>query len=65
MKRKAQYHKYVISPKVSPTQTHQSPTGLFLVELKKLILEFCFVEEVGDRVLELNCAPLKTHMLQS
>ena len=50
-------------PKVSPTQTHQGLSGIFLVELKKLILEFCFDEEVGDGVLELNCVPLITHML--
>ena len=65
MKGEAQRHKCVISPKVSPTQTHQSPTWLFLVEFKKLTLDFCFDERHGRRQcigVEL-CSPQNPHVV--
>lgn len=65
MKEEVQCHQHVISAKVSATQTHQSPAGLVLVELKTLVLEFCFNDEVGDRLSELDCVPFKAHRLQS
>lgn len=50
-------------PKSIQHNANQSPDGFFSVELKNLILEFCFDEKVREGGLGLNHVPLKIHML--